>query len=64
MNRIIEITIGTDGQSRVETKGFTGSDCQAASRFLETALGRQQDQLLKPAFYQSETLRQATQTGT
>ncbi|MEW4565779.1 DUF2997 domain-containing protein [Bremerella sp. JC770] len=64
MNRIIEITVTKDGQTRVETKGFVGSDCQAASRFLENALGQRQGETLKPAFYQPETLHQQTKTGT
>lgn len=35
----IEIVVGADGQSSVETKGFAGAECLEASRFLETALG-------------------------
>ena len=37
--KTIEITIDRDGQSRVETKGFSGHDCRQASRFVEAALG-------------------------
>ncbi len=33
----IEIIISTSGESHVETKGFAGSQCQDASRFLESA---------------------------
>ena len=39
MNRIIEIIVAPDGSSRLETKGFAGSSCLVASRFLEAALG-------------------------
>ena len=28
MNQNIEIIISADGQTRIETKGFTGSDCR------------------------------------
>ena len=28
MKKIIEITVGPTGETKVETKGFTGSDCQ------------------------------------
>ena len=37
--KIIEIVVQWDGSIRLETKGFAGSSCQAASRFLESALG-------------------------
>ena len=39
MTRIIEITIGPDGQTKIETKGFAGGTCKEASRSLEDALG-------------------------
>ena len=35
--KTIEITIAPNGQSRVETKGFIGSECRQASRFIEQA---------------------------
>ena len=37
----IEIIVDTKGTDRVETKGFAGSDCVEASRFIEQALGKQ-----------------------
>ncbi len=33
--KTIELIVAADGSSRVETKGFAGSECQSASRFLE-----------------------------
>ena len=39
MNKIIEIVVTPTGESRVETKGFTGEACREASKFLEAALG-------------------------
>ncbi len=39
MPRIIEVTVSPRGESTVQTKGYTGGDCLAASRFLEQALG-------------------------
>ena len=47
----IEIVVSPKGESRVETKGFTGSECQKASQFLEMALGKQTNASLKPEFY-------------
>ena len=35
----IEITVSPQGETRLETKGFTGASCQKASRFIENALG-------------------------
>jgi hypothetical protein len=37
--RVIEITVSRTGETTVQTKGYAGSDCVAASRFLEEALG-------------------------
>ena len=39
MPRIIEVTVAPSGESSVQTKGYAGGDCLAASRFLEVALG-------------------------
>lgn len=36
----IEVTIGPTGETKVETKGFAGPSCQAASQLIEKALGR------------------------
>jgi hypothetical protein len=38
--KTIEITVSPDGEAKVETRGFTGSECREASRFVEQALGR------------------------
>ena len=49
----IEIIISTDGQSRIETRGFTGSHCRDASRFLEGALGKVSSEQLTAEYHQS-----------
>ena len=55
MNRI-EITIAPDGSSTVETKGFTGSSCRDASRWIERALGNTVHEQLTHEFHaKSET---------
>ena len=51
----IEITISPTGQTRVETKGFAGSSCREASRFLEQALGQKKAERLTSEFYQATT---------
>ena len=50
--KTIEITVSAKGETKVETKGFTGNDCQAATRNLELALGVRQSESLKSEFYQ------------
>ena len=37
--KTIEITVGPKGETKVETRGFTGGECREASRFVEQALG-------------------------
>ena len=52
----IEIVVSPQGESRVETKGFTGNQCQQASQFIAKALGKRTEEQLKPEFYtQTET---------
>ena len=59
--KTIEIIVAPNGQSKVETKGFTGSECREASRFIEQALGLQTGEVLKAAFHQSATTQQEIQ---
>jgi len=49
--KTIEVVVRSDGQSVVETKGFTGGNCLKASRFLEAALGTSQDNQRTAEFY-------------
>jgi hypothetical protein len=58
MKKIIEIVVAPDGSTRVETKGFVGSECRDASRFIETALGKASDEVLKAEFHQTATSQQ------
>ncbi len=37
--KLIEIIVTPNGETTVQTKGYAGSDCLAASKFLEQALG-------------------------
>ena len=64
MKRTIEITVSTTGETTVETKGFTGSECRDASKFVEQALGRRTSERLTGEFYQDQPvnpdLRQST----
>jgi hypothetical protein len=58
VTRIIEIIVSPTGQLRLETKGFAGSDCQEASRFLEQALGAKQSEQFTAEFHTQQTDRQ------
>lgn len=58
----IVVTIQPDGASKVETNGFNGVGCAAASKDVELALagtGEVTDQK-KPDFYATNTGAQAT----
>ena len=39
MSKIIEIIVSKKGETKLETKGFSGSSCTEASRAFEKALG-------------------------
>lgn len=65
MIKTIEITVAPDGSTTVETKGFQGSDCQKASRFMEDVLGCRLSERRKPDFYTTHTQETAqNRTGT
>jgi hypothetical protein len=49
--KVIEIIVGTNGSTRVETQGFRGTECQQASRFLEITLGQRIDETLTAEFH-------------
>jgi hypothetical protein len=39
MRQIIEVTVSPQGETAIQTKGYIGSTCQEASKFLEQTLG-------------------------
>lgn len=58
---IIEVIVSPDGRTKVETKGFAGSSCREASRFIEQALGQRTGELLTAEFHQADSTRHITQ---
>ena len=56
--KVIEVTVTPAGETKVETKGFTGGACRDASRFVEVALGARAAEALTPEFYQAREARQ------
>ncbi len=59
MTRTIEVTVSPRGEATVQTRGYTGGDCLAASRFLEQALGLVTAETKTPEFYTDQTADQA-----
>ena len=61
MSQTIEIIVKSDGQTHIQTKGFTGSSCRQASQFIEQALGQRTGQQLTAEFYQQVSQPQTHQ---
>ena len=50
----VEITVSPAGDTHVETKGFAGRACKAASRPYEDALGAKAAERLTPEYHAIE----------
>ena len=53
--KTIEIIVSPKGEATVQTKGFAGSTCRDASKFIEQALGEKGIETLTAEFHQQET---------
>ncbi len=62
-SKIVEIVVAPDGQTKVETKGFVGSECRDASEFIERALGQQTSETLKAEFHQQTSSQNQIRQG-
>jgi hypothetical protein len=60
-SRTIEVIVSPQGETRIETRGFAGSSCQEASRFLEQALGTRAAEQLTAEFFQPAVQAQPLQ---
>jgi hypothetical protein len=49
--KVVEIIIKTSGQLTINAAGFTGSDCEKATAFLEQALGQIAAKQRKPEWH-------------
>jgi len=58
MKSHIEVVIAPDGSTRIEGHGFTGPECEKATRFLEEALGKVGSRRRKPEYSQVNTTNQ------
>jgi hypothetical protein len=52
--KVINVIVAPNGQTRVETTGFQGAECQQASQFLEQALGAKSHEQLTAEFFQKQ----------
>lgn len=58
MSRVIEVIVSPTGETSIQTKGYTGADCQQASKFLEQALGIATADRKTSEFYSEQTAEQ------
>lgn len=58
MTKTIEVIVSPTGETKLETHGFTGRECRAASQFLEQALGVAIGEQLTAEFHQVQTAEQ------
>jgi hypothetical protein len=63
MSKIIEIIVSPKGETTVTTKGFTGSSCCEASKFIEKALGQRIGERLTNEFHVQQTQQQSLREG-
>jgi len=61
MPRIIEVIVSPQGETTVQTKGYAGSDCVQASKFLEQALGIATADRQTAEFYEHQPVQQHLQ---
>jgi hypothetical protein len=59
--KTIEIIVGPKGETTLATKGFTGSSCRDASKFIEQVLGQRTSETLTAEFHQVAVVDQQQQ---
>jgi hypothetical protein len=62
--KTIIVVVSPKGDTKLETKGFAGAECQEASRQLEQALGIRQSERLTAEFHQGQETRHNNQQRT
>jgi len=63
MSKAIEVVIQPDGSLKIDAVGFTGSDCDKATAFLEKALGQAVGKGRKPEYYTTARVNQQQKAG-
>ena len=59
--KTIEIIVSPKGETTVTTRGFTGSSCREASKFVEKALGQRTGERLTAEFHHVSEAQQLQQ---
>ncbi|MBT3380726.1 MAG: DUF2997 domain-containing protein [Lentisphaerae bacterium] len=59
----IKIDIGLDGGISIDAVGFSGPDCEEATRFMEQALGETVSRRHKPEYRRRTTVRLNQELG-
>lgn len=49
--KMMKVTVTPQGETKIETTGFAGSECQAATRDFERAMGVVTDETLTNEYY-------------
>jgi hypothetical protein len=57
----IEVIVSPKGETTIQTLGYSGIACQAASKFLEDALGVAVAERKTAEFYQQQDVEQSVQ---
>lgn len=58
MSKIIEIIVSPTGETKLETRGFAGSNCQEATRAFEAAMGKKVGEELTSEYYTEANVNQ------
>ena len=62
--RTIEIVVSPTGETKIKTTGYSGNECQEATRRLEAALGKKSSDEATPEMFGGlEQLRQENAHG-
>lgn len=56
----IEVIISPSGATKIETRGFIGSECRQADEFLRKALGSSEHESLSPEYHATPSIQQAS----
>lgn len=59
--KIIEVVVRANGETTVQTRGFTGGECLEASKFIERALGTAVSEHKTAEFYAQQQQQQEIQ---
>lgn len=54
----IEVVVSPSGETKIETRGFSGPECQQADEFLRKALGSSQCEALSPEYHSARSVQE------